>query len=616
MNGTRNSPSEIEFYLGVYSEMFADLCEHYPSLSPSLKRDYLTIVKRTRAEGIKFLTERLPLLGKEFDYALAGGIFEPVPGFQRLGILIDDPSDYKETLESPLPKLLGTVMLTVLDADGSLRPDPVPAQLVQAIRQITYLLYKLDYPLDKEKVQRALDSFVETEKDLEQESEVSSYYYDYTRDLLSRLFKGFDPLNIRPKHGPGAVATGELYEEKWSFRRLVLQAHQLYPYYEYFVVGTLHLLDSIKWYHSLQRVSEISAKIVTVPKDSRGPRIISMEPLELQYLQQGLMNKLVPWIESHPLTAGRVNFTDQSVNRELARQNSLVPRFATLDMKDASDRVSEEMVYWLFGDCQPLQKALLSLRSTHTTLPDGRVLRLRKYAPMGSALCFPVEALTFWALCVTTLVKECGVSEPQALASVYVYGDDIIVPVEHAIAIMQCLEHLHLKVNRSKCCLAGKFRESCGMDAFMGVPVMPNRIKLRWNQRPSDGSALMHYSTWATEMWEMCYCKSAQYVWDQLEKVYGKLPITPYQTAFPARTTARSLSEALSLDRGRWRYDRELQLWKVRGFSISSVSRDTTLDSWSRVLRNFTCGAGLFPDEVHLSRRCRLKRNSWNYVRA
>jgi hypothetical protein len=60
------------------------------------------------------------------------------------------------------------------------------------------------------------------------------------------------------------------------------------------------------------------ARVCLVPKDSRGPRIISCEPAELMFIQQGIMRKLYSHLETHHLTAGQINFTDQSINRNLA----------------------------------------------------------------------------------------------------------------------------------------------------------------------------------------------------------------------------------------------------------------------------------------------------------
>jgi len=51
---------------------------------------------------------------------------------------------------------------------------------------------------------------------------------------------------------------------------------------------------------------------------------------------------------------------------------------------------------------------------------------------------------------------------------VRVFGDDIIVPSDSTAVTLAALAHLGLKVNPAKTFCTGKFRESCGVDAFDG----------------------------------------------------------------------------------------------------------------------------------------------------
>jgi len=51
---------------------------------------------------------------------------------------------------------------------------------------------------------------------------------------------------------------------------------------------------------------------------------------------------------------------------------------------------------------------------------------------------------------------------------VQVFGDDIIVPSDSAVLTLAALAYLGLKVNPSKTFCTGKFRESCGVDAYDG----------------------------------------------------------------------------------------------------------------------------------------------------
>jgi hypothetical protein len=265
-------------------------------------------------------------------------------------------------------------------------------------------------------------------------------------------------------------------------------------------------------------VADPPAKVILVPKDSRGPRLISCEPLENQWIQQGIMKELVKFIENHPLTKGMINFTDQAINQELARSGSITGGIATLDLKEASDRVSMALVERIFP--RPLVDALYASRSLATTLPDKSVVKLGKFAPMGSALCFPVMALTIWA----ALTCEDGFTYACSSDATFVYGDDVIVPTAQAVDAIARLERIGLKVNADKSFTSGFFRESCGMDAFHGVDVTPCRIKTPWRDRPEPG-VLTSYVAQANELYEQGYPRTAALLAANVVETYGQVPV-------------------------------------------------------------------------------------------
>jgi hypothetical protein len=351
-------------------------------------------------------------------------------------------------------------------------------------------------------------------------------------------------MDILPSHGPGAVATGELVNEKSKFSRLYRSIERKYPFTEYFMFNLNHVVDDYRILQNLEELEEPTAKVVAVPKDSRGYRLISCEPLEVQWVQQGLGKKMMTHLESHWKTKGFVNFTDQNVNRLLAlrgstgyrgfyhpRTGKTVPgsseAWATLDMKDASDRVSLNLVKEIFRLKPGLLSALIATRSTRTTLPDGRTIELKKFAPMGSCLCFPVEAFVFWTLCVGILVVHGGLSPKKARKSVYVYGDDIIVARQHCHWLLRFLESFELKFNISKCCTEGFFRESCGCDAYQGVDVTPARMSTVWSSRRQYGPEVLYsYAAFSNVMYERGYVRVAHYIRQQLVSIYGEIPYT------------------------------------------------------------------------------------------
>jgi hypothetical protein len=97
---------------------------------------------------------------------------------------------------------------------------------------------------------------------------------------------------------------------------------------------------------------------------------------------------------------------------------------------------------------------------------------------MGSAVTFPVETLVFLAVCLACCATKRGLRvDTRSLQSLYgevaVFGDDLIIPKDTWDLVHKALEALGFKVNTSKSFGAGRFRESCGVDAFRGVPVTP-----------------------------------------------------------------------------------------------------------------------------------------------
>jgi len=246
----------------------------------------------------------------------------------------------------------------------------------------------------------------------------------------------------------------------------------------------------------LKKGKLLTSRFKFVHKTFGKPRCICIEQLEMQWLQQALRGALYDLIETHPLTKGFVSFTDQSINGLLAlRASDPVPKLdysslpsyvssymqlATIDMSAASDRISRDLVISLFIDCPQLLKALLTLSTRIIELPkevspNRRYLFAKKFAPMGSALCFPVMGLIHFAL-VKSIISSVS---PQHINDipVWVYGDDIIVPCKYADAVFSLLPKFGMKLNESKSFVKSRFRESCGVNAYKGIDITPVRFK-------------------------------------------------------------------------------------------------------------------------------------------
>jgi hypothetical protein len=320
---------------------------------------------------------------------------------------------------------------------------------------MTLIYYKLEVDYDSETVEAFLANFIEIDRDIARlDLSPVTGLIERARRIVGRILCNYDPFDIRPSHGGGATACRTANHEKWHKLRYYPLLDDSFSYPDYFFYSSTHLADELE--RLVDAVESIPrARVVLVPKDSRGPRIISCEPAELMYIQQGIMRKLYDILESHPLTKGQLNFVDQGINRELAQVSSETGTHATIDLSDASDRVSLELVRRLFPE--NWFRALSACRSESTVLPNGEIVNLKKFAPMGSSCCFPVEALVFWAI-ASAVIDEPSNRE----ARVFVYGDDIITRSCDARVVMDGLESVGLVVNRHKSFVSGPFRESCG----------------------------------------------------------------------------------------------------------------------------------------------------------
>lgn len=579
---TNKSLDELTFIATLLADVQNVHSEVYTPRA--LRLDQRKLISRFAREGISLLTKTLPRLGKAFDRALTSEVSFDATGFRR------------ET-GSKLPKFLGGLFARIFDRDGWVLPTPC-VDCIKSIRHILYSFGKYKLPYEQDQEQEVIDQFIRTENEILDVSQRLSFtasaadsslplsyqsfdWFGYgavireARKLLAELFCNFDWKDITPSHGPGAVSTRERYEGKWRWTNVSSRITQSYPLETYFCASLGHYCDNLQSFIALKS-EESSARVILVPKDSRGPRLISCEPLDFQWIQQGLSRAIVKHVEEHELTTRRVNFTDQQPNQIGALYGSKTGRYATLDLKEASDRITVGLVRLLFPE--PLLEVLLNCRSLSTELPSGEKINLEKYAPMGSALCFPVLALSIWAL------LNAGARDAYTRERILVYGDDVVVPTAFAGYAIELLESFGLKINRDKSCIKGFFRESCGVDAYKGVDVTPVRIRTVWSS-----SRCPHvYASWiayANSYYDRRYFGTYRYITHHLHKVYGTIPERG------SVQTDLSLAEVSAPHRPRnHRTNRALQRRETKVWDVRSSTFKREIEGWMMLLRFFTEG--------------------------
>ena len=544
--------------------------------------------QRVSSEGISFLTKTMPRLGKAFDKALLD--------HTRFDCAAVGFKPYRST---KLPRFLGELFELVFSPDGAVLPEPC-VHCIKQIRLILYCFYKYELPYSHEQEQQVVSSFEKTEDDLsvvklrleEIQAELdkcntrrrpalssasTACIAREAKILLSNLFAYFDPTDIVPRHGPGSVATRQQLWNKFRWTNISKTITDQYPLDAYFYASLGHVCDKLDGLNSIKDEC-LPARVVLVPKDSRGPRLISCEPVDFQWIQQGLSRAITELVERHPSTKWNVRFTDQLPNRFGALVGSKQGGYATLDLKEASDRVSVDLVRLLFPE--HIVKYLMACRSSCTQLPDGRIIELKKFAPMGSALCFPIMALVIWS------ILSAGIEDADTLESIYVYGDDVIVPTAYAANAIERLESFGLKVNHDKSCTSGFFRESCGLDAYKGTEVTPVRFRTVWSSIPSPDV----YTSWiayANQLFDRQCFNAYDYIVEHLFRVYGEVPGDDI-----CKNKCPSLRE-VPLDKRprRRRNNKNLQRLEYYVYDVKSPSIVKDMDGWLMLLRYFTEGS-------------------------
>jgi hypothetical protein len=246
------------------------------------------------------------------------------------------------------------------------------------------------------------------------------------------------------------------------------------------------------------------ARLHFVPKDISKSRSICMEPNSHMLFQQEVLRWMVSSISSSP--AGRfIHLDDQTVNQKGAIRGSKYLDSDTLDLSSASDSVHVDLVRAVFP--RDWLYYMLGTRTSKVLLPSGEIVRVNKFAPMGSAVCFPTQSILFTAICIygylmhhlrrdygpvtitEALVRgflahgfESWVGDGRYVAPV-VYGDDIIVDHTVSDIVITLLERFGFSVNVSKSFTGSQsIRESCGVYVYEGSDVTPVIYRVKFFQ--------------------------------------------------------------------------------------------------------------------------------------
>jgi hypothetical protein len=277
--------------------------------------------------------------------------------------------------------------------------------------------------------------------------------------------------------------------------------------------------------------------------------------------------------------------TDQSKNQVLAMEGSLTGKWATLDLKSASDLVSIRLVERVFGHHDQFFGHMMECRSDRIEHAK-HVSSLYKFAGMGNALMFPVQSVVFAVICIAAILDQQGRKPSywnvrRASRCIRIYGDDIIVKTEYAHKVVDWIESVGLRVNRDKSFLEGNFRESCGVDAYMGVDVTPIYLKHRPDQNMMTPSAVASIVNTSNQLWLNGYYGASTVLKDFVESYLGiRLPLVSQRSeALGWHTHLDAMTSQ--------KWNHRLHRLETRSFALKSLKRRDRLDGYGALLKFF-----------------------------
>lgn len=625
----------------------------------STTADGKTISRRVEAEGVSFLTISLANFGKDFQKSLDQGYVsdEQYPGFART---------------AGLPRFLSGFLRLVFDArSGRLLENP-SVDAIYSVRQLTLMWAKIALPSTPEREKDAYTKYLECEQDVRQADQnflsdpnLRRSYSRLGRLLWADLFTTLDERvyygELLPKHGPGATADKLKGNLKWTQQEWTARLERVAPHWEHLVPSPRYL-DRVSAVTILEPSEERPSKVISVPKDARGPRLIAVEPTCMQYMQQAVLAQIVELIDGNDICRDLISSRSQQPNQLLAQLGSLTGSvvatgsqlkrtsdvspvetghgislephtvglqqgLATLDLSEASDRVSSQHVRALLENHPNLLEIVDASRTRKADVPGHGVIRLAKFASMGSALCFPFESIVFATVCFLGIEKS--LSRPltkkdikSLIGRVRVYGDDIIVPVEHVQSVVEALETFGFRVNRNKSFWTGKFRESCGKDYYAGTDISVVRIRQPLPNDRTQVEQVVSTVSLRNQLFHAGFTGAVDYLDSLIEriipfpevhwtKVENDSPIAPSleENAISTRSgTIVQSSPALGKHswgpcQGPYQLSGDLQKPMVRAAVVSAKSPSSEIDDYAALQKWFLMrGEHPFEDKDHLLR--------------
>jgi hypothetical protein len=557
--------------------------------------DWKTVSRRVKDEGISFLTISLPTFARDLEKGLALEVVDHTmfAGFSKHGAT---------------PRFLGGLLDLIFDRQSGRLLDDPSVTAIFFIRQLTLACKKINLSCTERRTMEASRGFIKCDKEVGtwERSVPQQHIAAFGRictllygTALSDVDRKVAESRVVPRHGPGATADRLVGNGKFDQRTWTHRLEGYFPSLEFLApnMGFFEVLDDVNF---LEPGSELPVKVTAVPKTLKTPRLIAIEPTCMQYAQQGIAREVVKRIESDDLLSKLIGFTDQLPNRVMAQTGSRDGSLATVDLSEASDRVSNLLVKSLLQNVPHLSGAVQACRSLRAKNLDGSIMELSKFASSGSALTFPFEAMVFLAIVFFGIEQKLSRTLTRSDISrfadlVRVYGDDIIVPTDIVLFVVKALEAFGLKVNLHKTFVTGKFRESCGGDYYDGVNVAVTYIRRVFPSRRSDVSEVISIVSLRNQLYFAGLWTATRYLDGYITGLLANFPVVLKNSPALGRHSFLGFKTE--------KFCEKLHRPLVKAWTVMPSSRTSLLDGPGALLKFFLKeGRDPFFDKRHLER--------------
>jgi len=491
----------VDYYKNLLTDTHNDLRMLYGFADYT--RDCALLDNRIKNEGLAFLVDVLPTLMQEFLEHLEGNDVS-FPHFKK-----DRGKNY--------PRFLRRLFEITQNERHSAE---VQARALHTIYCVSVAFKKLlGQPDDVTQLKHYAD-FVSVEDELRDIDIKNPELSDILESARSQWSVFAHDINIDereciPRPGPGAVVGQIQKHMRYAPHVYYKQLANIFPYEDWFFSHPWDVNEQSRKYIDLlsQQVTEPYSEYLLVPKTYRKWRGICKETNEAQFLQQAVRRLLKKHIQSK--LGDYLPLEDQNVHAMRALSASMTRDDATIDESEASDRILRDLVSYISQDSD-LHDVLMALSTRTIKSPSWarkthkKFLRTLKFAPMGSAICFPVMSLTHLFL-IKAIIRKKMIDIPctarEALCErVSVYGDDIVLPSLAVPYVYEWLPKFGMKINRKKSFVNSHFRESCGCHAYKGIDITPLYFK-HTNVVPTGNNLLPKQLVSLLAVENQCYAR-------------------------------------------------------------------------------------------------------------